>query len=95
MRLNKEEREIERSAETFKPVSKKEKARIEGLLQDMKKNRSISIRISNTVLEQVKQHASEEGIPYQTLISSILHKYVNHKLVDEAAIRKTVHLLRD
>ncbi len=94
MRLNKEEREIERMAETFTPVSKKDKDRIAGLLKDMKKKRSISIRISDTVLEQVKRHAGEEGLPYQTLISSILHKYVNHKLVDEASIRKTMDLLR-
>jgi len=44
------------------------------------KNKRINIRISERDLVNLKAKSLEEGIPYQTLISSILHKYVNGKL---------------
>ena len=42
----------------------------------------INIRISNRDLQVLKKRALAEGIPYQTLVSSILHKYVDDRLVD-------------
>ena len=53
----------------------------------------MNIRISESVLAQLKRRSQEEGIPYQTLISSILHKYVTDRLVDEKSIRRSIHLL--
>lgn len=41
----------------------------------LKKNARINIRISENDLTKIKQKAAFEGIPYQTLIASILHKY--------------------
>lgn len=41
----------------------------------LKKDARINIRISATDLDQIKQKAAYEGLPYQTLIASILHKY--------------------
>jgi len=41
----------------------------------LKKNARINIRISESDLASIKQKAAFEGIPYQTLIASILHKY--------------------
>ncbi len=43
----------------------------------LKKDARINIRISSKVLELIKKRAAEEGMPYQTLISSLLHKYAN------------------
>ena len=43
------------------------------------KKKNINIRISYKTLMKLKAKAIEEGIPYQTLASSILHKYVNSK----------------
>lgn len=40
-----------------------------------KKDARINIRLSQTDLDQIKQKAAYEGLPYQTLIASILHKY--------------------
>lgn len=45
-----------------------------------KKDRRINIRISTPDLEALQKRALEEGIPYQTLIASILHKYVQGRL---------------
>jgi predicted DNA binding CopG/RHH family protein len=44
------------------------------------KDKRINIRLSSTDLELLKRKASEEGLPYQTLISSVLHKYVVGRL---------------
>jgi predicted DNA binding CopG/RHH family protein len=92
-KLDKYEREIEREADSYRSVSKKERAMIEGMLDKIRKTRNVNIRISESVLEQLKRRSQEEGIPYQTLISSILHKYVTNQLVDERSIRRSMQLL--
>lgn len=50
-----------------------------------KKNKRINIRISERDLNALQRRALEEGMPYQTLVSSILHKYVSGSLTDLAA----------
>ena len=93
LKLDKTEQEIEKSAEAYKRVSKKERLKVEGTLNRIRKTKNVNIRISEAVLEEIKKRSQEEGIPYQTLISSVLHKFVTNRLVDEQAIRKTVQLL--
>jgi predicted DNA binding CopG/RHH family protein len=41
----------------------------------LRKDERINIRLSSSDLERIKQIAANEGLPYQTLIASILHKY--------------------
>lgn len=41
----------------------------------LKKNKNINIRITENDLETIKMKAAREGLPYQTLIGSLLHKY--------------------
>lgn len=48
----------------------------------MKKNRKINIRISENDLAALQRRAAREGIPYQTLIGSVLHKYASGFLKD-------------
>ena len=43
----------------------------------MKKNRKINIRISENDLSALQRRAARDGIPYQTLIGSVLHKYAS------------------
>ena len=52
------------------------------------KDKRINIRLSSRDLEDVQTRAAEEGMPYQTLIASVLHKYVSGRLV-EAPSRPT------
>jgi predicted DNA binding CopG/RHH family protein len=92
-KLDKYEREIEREADSYRSISKKERAKLEGILDKIRKTRNVNIRISESVLEQLKRRSQEEGIPYQTLISSILHKFVTDRLVDEKSIRRSMQLL--
>jgi predicted DNA binding CopG/RHH family protein len=46
------------------------------------KDKRINIRLSSGDLKDIQIKALEEGIPYQTLIASVLHKYVTGQLVD-------------
>ena len=46
------------------------------------KDKRINIRLSSRDLEDVQTRAAEEGMPYQTLIASILHKYVSGRLIE-------------
>ena len=46
----------------------------------LKKDKRINIRISSRDLERLQKKASKEGMPYQTLIASTLHKLVTGKL---------------
>ena len=45
-----------------------------------KRDRRLNIRISGKDLEAIQKRALEEGLPYQTLISSLLHKYASRRL---------------
>ena len=46
----------------------------------------ISIRLDGAVLAELRSEAERLGIPYQTMISSVLHRYVHGELVDPKAI---------
>jgi len=52
------------------------------------KDRRVNIRIASRDLEEIQARAMEEGIPYQTLMSSVLHKYVTGKLVEKSASKR-------
>jgi len=93
-KLDSFERQIENAADSYRPLSKKERRKMEALLDRIRKTRTINIRIAESVLEELKRRSQEEGLPYQTLISSILHKYVTNRLVDEASIRKSLQILQ-
>jgi predicted DNA binding CopG/RHH family protein len=59
------------------PNLEKEKQALEESARDtLKKNKRINIRISSRDLKRLQMRAAREGIPYQTYISSTLHKLV-------------------
>ena len=49
-----------------------------------KKDTRINIRLSSKDLRALKARALKEGIPYQTLVSSVLHKFADGQLVEKA-----------
>ena len=53
----------------------------------LKKDRRVNIRVSSKDLEELQTIAVADGIPYQTLMSSVLHRFVNGLLVDKRAGR--------
>lgn len=46
------------------------------------KDRRVNIRLSSIDLNDIQVRALEEGVPYQTLIASVLHKYVTGRLAE-------------
>lgn len=49
----------------------------------LRKDKRVNIRISEKDLLDLQRRAVREGIPYQTLISSVLHKYITGALVEK------------
>ncbi len=83
--FDKEEREILEAIEKGKwpmtPVTKEQKQYYATIARNtFRKDQRMNIRISKVDLERLKAKAAEEGIPYQTLVASILHKYVSGSL---------------
>jgi predicted DNA binding CopG/RHH family protein len=50
-----------------------------------KKDARINIRLSSRDLRALQVRALQEGMPYQTLVSSVLHKFVDGQLIDKSA----------
>lgn len=89
-KLTREERDLVSSVERGEwrsvPGLKAARKRYQRYAQaTLKKDRRVNIRISSTDLEALKKRAIEEGIPYQTLIASLLHKFVSGRLIEKAA----------
>ncbi len=94
VKLSKEEKQLLNAIEAgdFESVlTKKRRAELVSAAKDtVRKDKRINIRISNRDLKAVQLKASEEGIPYQTLVSSVIHKYISGSLKDISAI-KSLH----
>ena len=85
-RLDKEEKAILSSYERgeWKPVKNSKsglRRYAESAKATLRKDQRINIRISQADLRGIQSKAVREGMPYQTLIASILHKYVSGGLV--------------
>lgn len=89
IKLSKEEKQIldDFEAGQFKSIlSPKRRKMLQAIAEEtFKKDKRINIRISSRDLESLQRRALEEGIPYQTLVSSVLHKYVSGGLHDIVA----------
>lgn len=49
------------------------------------KDRRVNIRLPSPILRELQARAAEEGLPYQTLIASVLPKFVHGRLVERPA----------
>lgn len=47
------------------------------------KNRRVNIRVSSQDISDIQARAVEEGLPYQTLMASVLHKFATGRLVEK------------
>ncbi len=66
------------------PKGKSEIARFAAIASaSLAKDKRVNIRISSRDLDDIQAKAAEEAIPYQTLISSIIHKYVSGYLLEK------------
>jgi predicted DNA binding CopG/RHH family protein len=85
MKLDANEKEIVESVERgeWRSVkgAKRERSRYARYARaTFRKDRRLNIRISSKDLEAIQKRALEEGLPYQTLIASLLHKYASGRL---------------
>jgi predicted DNA binding CopG/RHH family protein len=82
--LNDEERKLVKSLENEEWVSdltKKEKKKYEASARySLNKQMRINIRMTERDLKKIRVKAIEEGIPYQSLISMLIHKYNEGKM---------------
>jgi predicted DNA binding CopG/RHH family protein len=90
MKLSKEEKDLLNAFERgeLKSIShaKREMLRYrEYAKSTLIKNKRVNIRLSERDLLQIQKKAAEEGLPYQTLMSSVLHKYVTGQLMKKSA----------
>ncbi len=92
-KLDSYERGIESEIHKYVPVTGARRRKVEAILDVSRKTKNINIRINELDLSSLKRNAEEEGIPYQTLIASVLHKYLAGRLVDEKHVRKSMELL--
>lgn len=84
-----EEQEIlrayEKGAMKVRKPTKALQAQLEGAAENtFKKDKRINIRISSHDLIGIQRKASKKGIPYQALISGLIHQYVEGDLLEKA-----------
>ena len=88
-KLDEYEQDIEENLDKIKSLSLKAKSRELAKLKaaarehmhKRNKEKRISIRVFASDLKRLKEIAEEEGLPYQTLVTSILHKFSTGRLV--------------
>ena len=83
--LDKEERDLMESIEhdewrRVKNIKQEKEKAMVAARNTLKKDKRINLRLTQKDYHQIQIKAIEEGIPYQTLISSVIHKYLNGAL---------------
>lgn len=86
-KLDKQEKEISKSVDAgeWRSVADLEKSgeRYQAYAREtFRKDRRVNIRLAGRDLEAIQKRAMIEGIPYQTLIASILHKFAAGRLIE-------------
>ena len=61
-------------------LAKEKENAVQAARNTLKKDKRINLRLSQKDYRQIQLKAVEEGMPYQTLIASIVHKYLNGAL---------------
>jgi predicted DNA binding CopG/RHH family protein len=87
LKLDKEEKEMLKAFEAsgFQPARNSKELMRQAVIMakntsKMLKDTSITIRISSDVLNTIKSKASKQGVPYQTLIGSLIYQYADNRI---------------
>lgn len=78
-KLTKEEKGMEKAVKRteFRPISTAERAQLQKIAKNTTaKNKTITIRVSERNLMNLKAAASRKGVSYQTLVSSLIQKHI-------------------
>jgi len=92
IKTNKYEKELEKSFDnsewiSVKDLEKQKENYAQVARNTFQKNKRINIRISEWDLIRLKAKSLKQGIPYQTLVSSLIHKYVTETLVERNGVK--------
>lgn len=91
-KLTKEEKEIEKSLDTDQWADASDDLKNEVVqaarngIEHRKREARVNIRMTQGDVDTIRQLAEEEGLGYQTLMSSVLHKYASGRLVEKAVL---------
>ena len=94
LKLTKEERDIEDNLDKYVELSSKEYKHVNKIIDQARERKAITLRINTGDLTGIKSQAAKEGLPYQTLIVSIIHKYVTNQLIDANNINKVLQMVK-
>lgn len=84
--LDKEEKELIRDIEKYgKPAKNSKELMKQAVLMaragiKYRKDKTVTIRISNDVLTKIKTKAGHQGVPYQTLLGSLIYQYADNRI---------------
>jgi predicted DNA binding CopG/RHH family protein len=89
MPIDQEEKDLMESIErdewqSVKNIDQEKEKAIMAARNTLKKEKRINLRLTQKDYHQIQIKAIEEGIPYQTLISSLVHKYLNGSLASRS-----------
>ena len=87
--IDEEERDLMESIEkdewrSVQNIEREKEKAIAAAQNTLRKDKRINLRLTQKDYHQIQVKAIEEGIPYQTLISSIIHKYLNGSLAPKS-----------
>jgi predicted DNA binding CopG/RHH family protein len=94
-KLEPDEQAIEESTEQWVPASEKTRNRVERIIERSKKNEAISLRMSSFDLSRLREMAAQQGMPYQTLLNVVVHKYVTNQLYEKDEVLKTLRAAKE
>lgn len=95
-KLSKEEQRLEAEFERGEWLSlpKNEVERLQNEMTEAAHGRNkdarVNLRLNSDDVAKIREKAVREGIPYQTLIASVLHKYATDQFLDEVAVQTVV-----
>ena len=93
-KLDKYEQSIENSILEYRPIAASKYKRVQAIIRKAQEKKNISLRVNKQDLDLLKLRAEQEGIPYQTLLLSIIHMFVTGQLLDQRTILKSIVLLK-
>lgn len=96
-RLTTQERKIRKSYEKgeWRTLGEKADKRYVTLARRQLKQERVNIRVSAEILSKLRHDAEEAGMPYQTLISSVLYRYARGHLHDDKYLYEAIKILKD
>ncbi|MBU6153721.1 MAG: hypothetical protein KGP28_05420 [Bdellovibrionales bacterium] len=95
-KLSADEKKFESEIECgdWKPIPKRGSERLRAEMTEAansgNKDARVNLRLNADDVEKIREKAEREGIPYQTLIGSVLHKYATDQFLDEKSVQDII-----